>query len=392
MKSRASSPGPPTIVPNGVGRARSPCSGTRPSSSPSGPFIARGDRELLGERGGPPQQRDPAPGEPGGEHDPSMHHRQYHIRGRYAGAQATAGRRARLRGHNRRMLLKSAGATLCGLALMAATALSQTPVPRAACARRDSAPQAPTFRAAVTLVTTDVITRDSRRTLSADLTKDELHGARRRRAADDHVVLARARRPHVHVARGAGADGAGGDHPADDAPRGRWRIRPAACCSSSSTTCTSSPNTRRTCASCSSTLVDTLVHDGRSRGGGVERTFVDRNPADLRSQAGRRRGVEDSRIGDDAGRDVQDARNVAGPGRHPAACADGVLCRVQHPRATWSRSRTSARPSSTSAPATTSIRSPRRAAAAIAFKAGASPSRTRFLYDEENPYLPPAGA
>ena len=62
------------------------------------------------------------------------------------------------------MLLKSAGATGAGFALMAATVLSQTPAP--------PAQPSPTFRAAVTLVTTDVIPRDSQGRFLPDLTKD----------------------------------------------------------------------------------------------------------------------------------------------------------------------------------------------------------------------------
>jgi VWFA-related protein len=64
------------------------------------------------------------------------------------------------------MFLKSAGATVCGLALLAATVVSQTPAPA------PPSTQSPTFRAAVTLVTTDVITRDKSGRFLADLTKD----------------------------------------------------------------------------------------------------------------------------------------------------------------------------------------------------------------------------
>ena len=71
------------------------------------------------------------------------------------------------------MLLKSAGATLCGLALMVGTALSQTPSTPPPAPPQTSGPQTPTFRAAVTLVTTDVITRDSNGRFLADLTKDD---------------------------------------------------------------------------------------------------------------------------------------------------------------------------------------------------------------------------
>ena len=71
------------------------------------------------------------------------------------------------------MLLKSAGATLCSLALMAATTLSQTPAQPPAAPPQTPTPQTPTFRAAVTLVTTDVITRDNSGRFLADLTKDD---------------------------------------------------------------------------------------------------------------------------------------------------------------------------------------------------------------------------
>ena len=48
-----------------------------------------------------------------------------------------------------------------------------------------------------------------------------------------------------------------------------------------------SPNVRKLY----STLVDTLVHDGDLAAVVLERPVVDRNPADLRPQTGRRRGV-----------------------------------------------------------------------------------------------------
>jgi VWFA-related protein len=66
------------------------------------------------------------------------------------------------------MLLKCAGATIAGLALLTASALSQTQT------TAPPAPQQPgTFRAAVTLVTTDVIARDSDGRFLPDLTKDD---------------------------------------------------------------------------------------------------------------------------------------------------------------------------------------------------------------------------
>ena len=72
--------------------------------------------------------------------------------------------------------------------LSSAVLVAQTPPPQ------------PTFRSGVTLVTTDVITRDGNGRFVSDLTKDELHRPRRRAAADDLVVLAGAGRTHVQYA------------------------------------------------------------------------------------------------------------------------------------------------------------------------------------------------
>jgi len=73
-----------------------------------------------------------------------------------------------LGGYNRQMLLKSAGATVAGLVVITAAALAQTQTQTA-----PPSPNQPTFRAAVTLVTTDVIPRDSAGRFLADLTKDD---------------------------------------------------------------------------------------------------------------------------------------------------------------------------------------------------------------------------
>jgi len=61
------------------------------------------------------------------------------------------------------MHLKSALALVCGVLLMADTMASQAPAP----------PPQPTFRSAVTLVTTDVIPRDDKGNFLPDLTKDD---------------------------------------------------------------------------------------------------------------------------------------------------------------------------------------------------------------------------
>ena len=58
------------------------------------------------------------------------------------------------------------------------------------------APQ-PTFRSGVTLVSTDVIPRDGNGRFVADLSKEQFHRPRRRRAADDCVVCAGAWRANV---------------------------------------------------------------------------------------------------------------------------------------------------------------------------------------------------
>ena len=92
---RASRPGPPTIVPNGVGRARSPCSGTRPSSSPRGRSSHVADGELPGQRRGPAHERDAAPGRvPAASTARRRIDGQYHIR---AGRAGRAGRLLLLR-------------------------------------------------------------------------------------------------------------------------------------------------------------------------------------------------------------------------------------------------------------------------------------------------------
>jgi VWFA-related protein len=64
------------------------------------------------------------------------------------------------------MLSKSAGATVAGLVLITAATLAQTQT-------TPPSPGQPTFRAAITLVTTDVIPRDSDGRFLADLTTDD---------------------------------------------------------------------------------------------------------------------------------------------------------------------------------------------------------------------------
>ena len=122
------------------------------------------------------------------------------------------------------------------------------------------------------------------------------------------------------------------------------------------------------------TIADTLIHEGDlvavvSSGPSY---LADR--ADLRQEDRHRGGQQDPRLRADPIRDLQDAGNVAGAGdiRQRAQLAFYTAYNIL---ASSRRSTTSARPSSTSAPATTSIRSRKAATAATGSRAAAFPIR-----------------
>ncbi len=162
-----------------------------------------------------------------------------------------------------------------------------------------AAQQAPTFRAGVTHVTTDVIPRDDKGRFIPDLTKNNFtileDGVAQ--TIDSFALVHGGRTFNTH--RGAAAGRARRHHPADRRRAGRSATPPAACCSFSSTTSTSSRSTRRTSGGWSRRWLTTLLHEGDLVAMFSSGPSIDRDRADLRSQADCGERVKDPRLGDD---------------------------------------------------------------------------------------------
>ena len=282
-------------------------------------------------------------------------------------------------------IIASRGGLWSTVALAATVGVALT----AAQAPPSAAPQAPTFRVDVTLVTTDVIPRDAGGRFVSDLTARRLHHPRGRRAADDRVVLAGPWRPDVQ--------------PAD--PGGGPVARPKA----SSCRAQRSPMATDTAGRVFLVFVDDLhfepeLHAARAparadardhaaarrRPGrhGVERAVVHRDRADLRSQARcLRRCRRFAASGITAAEIFQMLETSQGPADIRQPRADGLL----HAPTTFSAS-------------SSKVRNKRKAVIYIStgydfdpFAAGAQgrdriqggrfSEPTRFLIDEENPYF-----
>ena len=209
-----------------------------------------------------------------------------------------------------------------------------------------AAAQQPTFRAGVTLVTTDVIPRDSNGRFVADLTQRELHGARGRPAAGRSCRFTMVqRRPHLQPAGAAAAAVRGARRPGAAAAEAacRRQRRPRAADLHRRSAFRAGVVAARPPASMQ-TIGDTLMHEGDLVTVAVERAVVHRDRSDLRQEGRHRSGRQDSRLGSDPVGDLQDARDLAGPGDIRVAGADGVLHGLPHPRRARDRSTTGARP------------------------------------------------
>ena len=202
--------------------------------------------------------------------------------------------------------------------------LAQAPVP---------AGGQPTFRAGVTLVTTDVIPRDDQGRFVSDLTRENftvledeqpqtiasfsmVHGGRTynllapppaQRALPEGLVLPQSTRPRVDDTAGRAILIFIDDLHFE--PEMSHHVRKLL-----------------------QTIGDNLIHDGDmvmivSSGP----SFIEHR-ADLRQEADDGGHHQDPRLGADPGGDLQVARNLARPGGRAGAGADGVLHRLQHAR------------------------------------------------------------
>ena len=206
-----------------------------------------------------------------------------------------------------------------------------------------AAAQQPTFRAGVTLVSTDVIPRDRERPLrrrpDAARTSPCSRTASRRRsrpsrsstaAAPTTCCAGRAARPRPK------ASCCRPPKPRADDTAGRvllifiddLHFEPEI-----------TPHVRKVMQ----TIGDTLIHDGDLVAVVSSGPSYHRDRPDLRQEARHGGGREDSRLRPDPGRDLQDARDVAGARRHPRRARRWRSTPRTTSSASSSRSTTSAR-------------------------------------------------
>ena len=215
---------------------------------------------------------------------------------------------------------------------MAGVMLSaQAPAPAAPAAPPpQTASDQPTFRGGVTLVTTDVIPRDSTGRFVSDLTKDDftitedgqpqtlasfvlVNGGRVFNLLEPPPVTASSNEGIVLPPQRRSAD------------MGSGRVL-LVFVDDLHFEANYTPHVRRIVQQ----IAETLMHDGDLVGMVSSGPSAHRDQPDAGPQADRRLGEQDSRLGDDAGGDVPAARVVAGAGRPALSRAGGVPDHVQH--------------------------------------------------------------